>query len=129
MTPARPLHHRGERGGETLAHDGTSTLAKHVANLSRRRVRVKDDDDDTRTRYVFVKTGAGKIDGCIAAVLAFEAASSGPTAKARIVNTAQSLGSTLRPTVSYMTRTLHIGHLAVLCRQVRRTGRKTAHLR
>jgi hypothetical protein len=32
----------------TLTHDGTTALAKDLANMARHKVRVKDDDQDGR---------------------------------------------------------------------------------
>ena len=55
-----------------LAHDGDPDLARHVLNARLRKV---GRDEDGRGRYVLAKAGPGRlIDGCVAAVLAHEAA-------------------------------------------------------
>jgi phage terminase large subunit-like protein len=59
----------------TLSHTGDERLAAHVAAAHLKKVREKAEDDDQRTMYVIVKGDDGrKIDACIAAVLAYEAA-------------------------------------------------------
>ncbi len=81
----------------TLTHDNDPLLEAHLAATARKKVRLKDDDADGRTQFVFVKAdgngpAARKIDATIAAVLAFEAASTMPQRrKPRIVSMAQAL--------------------------------------
>lgn len=58
----------------SVSHDGSSTLADHIAAMGRKKVRVADADDDGRTKFVFVKADTRKIDAGIGAVLALEAA-------------------------------------------------------
>jgi phage terminase large subunit-like protein len=55
-----------------LSHDGDPDLARHVLNARLRKV---GRDEDGRGRYVLEKAGPGRlIDGCVAAVLAYDAA-------------------------------------------------------
>jgi hypothetical protein len=62
-----------------LSHTGDERLAAHVAAAHLKKVREKAEDDDQRTMYVIVKGDDGrKIDACIAAVLAYEAAMTMP---------------------------------------------------
>ena len=81
----------------TLTHDSDPLLDAHLAATARKKVRLKDDDADGRTQFVFVKAdgngpAARKIDATIAAVLAFEAASTMPQRrKPRVVSMAQAL--------------------------------------
>lgn len=66
----------------SVTHDGNPQLSTHVLNMARKNVRVTvEDPDDKRTPYIFVKSGTGKIDRGIAAVLAYEAAMSMPEAE------------------------------------------------
>jgi hypothetical protein len=59
----------------SLSHTDDARLNAHVAAAHLQKVREKADVDDQRTMYVIVKGDDGrKIDFCIAAVLAFEAA-------------------------------------------------------
>jgi hypothetical protein len=56
-----------------LCHDGDEDLRRHVLNARLRKV---GRDDDGRGRFTLEKAGPGRlIDGCVAAVLAYEAAS------------------------------------------------------
>jgi hypothetical protein len=56
-----------------LTHEGDSDLTRHVLNARLRKI---GRDEDGRGRYMLEKAGAGRlIDGCVASVLAVEAAS------------------------------------------------------
>jgi hypothetical protein len=62
-----------------LTHCGDERLTDHVLAAVKRRVRVNGDDTDNRTLYVIDKPDDGrKIDGCVAAMLAYEAAMTMP---------------------------------------------------
>jgi hypothetical protein len=63
---------------QRVSHDGTQLLTTHVLNMAKRPVRGADLLDDGRQRFVFVKSGTGKIDAGVAAVLACEAAATMP---------------------------------------------------
>ncbi len=57
-----------------LTHDGDPVLARHIGNAMRQKVNVKDDDD--RQMHVLSKDrpfSPLKMDGAVAAVLAWEA--------------------------------------------------------
>ena len=65
-----------------LSHDGDPRLTAHIAAAHLKPVRVNVDESDGRTLYVLVKGDDGrKIDGAVAAVLAYEAAMTMPAAK------------------------------------------------
>jgi hypothetical protein len=76
----------------TVTHDGGSGLTAHLAACAKKKVRLADADDDGRTQFVFVKGDVRKIDRAVAAVLAFEAASTmPPRKKPRIINLDEAL--------------------------------------
>jgi phage terminase large subunit-like protein len=55
-----------------VTHDGDEGLRRHVLNARLRKV---GRDEDGRGRYTLEKAGPGRlIDGCVAAILAYEAA-------------------------------------------------------
>jgi hypothetical protein len=60
------------------SHDGDPTLTRHVLNMAKKPVRSTDELDDGRQRFVYVKSGTGKIDAGIGAVLAEDAAMTMP---------------------------------------------------
>lgn len=63
----------------SLSHDGDPRLAAHVEAAHLKKVKAAADETDNRTLYVLVKGDDGrKIDGAVAAVLAFEAAMTMP---------------------------------------------------
>jgi hypothetical protein len=63
----------------THTHDGDPDLADHVKAAHLRKVHLNAAEDDGRTKYVIVKgEDRRKIDGCIADVLAYEAAMTMP---------------------------------------------------
>ena len=60
-------------------HDGDPVVREHVMNAHLRKVRIADESDDGRTRYVIVKgEDRGKIDGCVADILASWASALAP---------------------------------------------------
>lgn len=62
-----------------LTHTGDAELSSHVLAATKKNVRTTADEDDKRSLFVFVKPDDGrKIDGAIAAVLAYEAAMTMP---------------------------------------------------
>lgn len=62
-----------------LTHTDDQMLNAHILAAQLKKVRTTSDDDDNRTLYVLVKPDDGrKIDGAIAAVLAYEAAMTMP---------------------------------------------------
>lgn len=68
----------------THTHDGDPALADHIRAAHLKKVRDADQEDDGRTKYVIVKgEDRRKIDGCIADILAFEAAMTMPDFKPR----------------------------------------------
>ena len=70
-----------------LTHTGDDGLTGHVLAAVRKRVRATADEGDNRSLFVFVKPDDGrKIDGAIAAVLAYEAAMTMPQSTATQYN-------------------------------------------
>jgi phage terminase large subunit-like protein len=72
MAPAVDRFRTGLEVGR-ISHNGDAALTRHVLNARLRKV---GRDEDGRGRYLLEKAGPGRwIDGCVAAVLAVEAAS------------------------------------------------------
>lgn len=68
----------GVREG-AVSHDGDARLTAHVEAAQLKKVKLAADESDQRTLYVLVKGEDGrKIDGAVAAVLAYEAAMTMP---------------------------------------------------
>jgi hypothetical protein len=69
----------------THTHDGDDLTSDHVRAAYLQKVRVEASEDDGRTKYLIVRgDDSRQIDGCIADVLAFEAAMTMPEAAAAV---------------------------------------------